>query len=251
VVLAGAPNAAEAGSGQFVGARDRSSSARIGPSAVWKRADSGTCDGSTYGCVVPAVTSCGSNGFATAAFKRCIEAFMRKHGASETAVGFFAATESYLVALIPTGQVDVGFTLPVSGAANLGVGLLFLNGSKQYLSPVPPPLSSARFSRLRHAYRLPSGATALTIGSQVFFESSGHVRSNLQEIVLQYQLENACSACAVPFHARVAYLFSESGRLTGTVTLGPCSAPFAPAVTAASTPVPVREPACPHTHAVA
>lgn len=190
-----------------------SAAGRIGPEAVWKQA---------LADQIPARKTCrrplpGED-------RACLARFMRAHGASPQAASFLDATSSYLIAFINTGKVDLGFTLS-SFPANDDLGYLLLNSSKQYFHPPLPSLASPSYAKLRRAYRLPAGPTALTVVTDSivpWLEKASRPSTGGEDIVLQFPLYDGCAACTTPYRARIGYRFSARGDFVGTVSLGPC-----------------------------
>ena len=217
-------------------ANHRSAAERIGPGAVWKQA---------LADQFPAWKACrrplpGED-------RACLARFMRAHGASPQAAFFLDATASYLIAFIETGKVDLGFTLS-SFPANNDLGYLLLNSSKQYFHPPLPFLASPSYAKLRHAYRLTGGPTALTVLTDSivpWLEKASRPSAGGEEIVLQFPLYDGCAACTTPYRARIGYRFSPRGDFEGTVSLGPC---LSRGHLERSTNV--REPVCPPVNAV-
>jgi hypothetical protein len=191
----------------------RSAARRIGPEAVWKQALADQLP-AWKGCRRPLP---GED-------RACFARFMRAHGASPQAASFLDATSSYLIAFINTGEVDLGFTLS-SFPANDDLGYLLLNSSKQYFHPPLPSLASPSYAKLRHAYRLPAGQTALTVVTDSivpWLEKTSRPSAGDEEIVLQFPLYDGCAACTTSYRARIGYWFSARGAFAGTVPLGPC-----------------------------
>ncbi len=204
---------------------------RIGPSAVWPDA---------WHDQVAAFSACAHP---PAGERPCLESFMHRHGASAAAVSFFAATGRYLTAFVATGRVDLGGTAPPYPVSGGGGGIMLLNGRPPDLVPPLPSVATPAYARLRAAYRLPTGASALDILVAVpWLESARTQPDGRETIVVQYPINDQCSACSTPYRARVAYRFSATGAYVGLQGLGPCKRrlPGQPVGR-------VTEPACPAT----
>ena len=216
--------------------------APAGPGAVWHEArrDQGAA---ARACIFSSRPGSGASGV-----RRCIGRFMEAHSASAAAVGFFDATGAYLIGFAPAGHLALGYTLTAQPMDCGCLGAMVLNGAPQYLLPPQPSLASPAYAALRRAYRLAGGATGLTyLFAPPYLEAERSLAGGAERLVLQYPLNDVCSACATPYRARVALRFSASGALVASTALGPCLGP-APQGSAAQE-VGVVEPACPSTRA--
>ena len=219
-----------------------STAARIGPHAVWRDALRGQA-AAAEACIFSRRPTPSS-----AQVKSCIARYMRAHGASTAAVAYFEATGSYLISFVDTGRIDVGYTLSEEPMDCGCFGYVLLNGAHQYLVLPAPSLASPAYAKLRRAYRLPSGHTGLSyLYFPPFLESARKRAGGGEDLIFQFVLNDVCNACATPYRARAAYLFSSAGALVGSVSLGPCLGPQ-PKGSAAGK-VDVKEPACPPTRA--
>ncbi len=219
-----------------------STAARIGPHAVWRGALRGQA-AAAEACIFSRRPTPSS-----AQVKSCIARYMRAHGASTAAVAYFEATGSYLISFVDTGRIDVGYTLSEEPMDCGCFGYVLLNGAHQYLVLPAPSLASPAYAKLRRAYRLPSGHTGLSyLYFPPFLESARKRAGGGEDLIFQFVLNDVCNACATPYRARAAYLFSSVGALVGSVSLGPCLGPQ-PKGSAAGK-VDVKEPACPPTRA--
>lgn len=215
-----------------------SAGARIGPSAVWSLWRTGQ-PGAAEACIYSH-----SPALSPAQLKNCVERFMRAHGASPAAVAYFDTTGSYLVGFADAGLVDLGYTLSAVPMDCGCFSYVLLNGAHQDLVPPVPSLASPAYAKLRQAYRLSSGYSGLSyLFRPPFLEAARMLAGRGEELVLQFQLNDICNACATPYRARVGYRLSETGALVGSVSLGPCLGPMPPS--SAARTVKVEEPTCP------
>ena len=221
----------------------RSSPARVGQASVWPLWRTGQM-AAARACVFSRRPPPDA-----AQAKPCLERFMRAHGASAAAIAFFAAHGTYLIGLVSAGVVAVGYTLT---ALPMDCGCFeaaLLNGLPRYAAVPPPSLRGSAYARLRRAYRLPSGRTGLAyLLLPPFVEAARPLAGGGERLILQFPLNDVCSACATPYRARVAYRFSPGGALLAQSSLGPCLAPPTPGA-GSSRSVPVPEPNCPRVSA--
>jgi len=150
-------------------------------------------------------------------FEVCVGDAMRKHGASEAAIAFNAATgrNAYATRFVKFRTADVMEAMNPF-MANSNDQIFFVNGSPVAVSADEQAMkldgkNNAEFIELKKTY--PEAFIFPHAEMQSLMAIDGY--DGGQMFMLQFPIVNGCHACARVGHATIAYGFDRNGKFAG------------------------------------